>query len=109
MRLRGHDVAIMAVRKDISIELLNSYDLQFHQIGTKRNGLIRTALEQWAQTVRAVVFLRKFKPDVVVGRPSQSINVSAFILRIPRIIFAEDDLAVAPLAGITAYPYATVV
>lgn len=106
MRDRGHEVLLLAVEKDIVLDLLNELGLAYRRIGRNRRGLARKIPGLLRQTRVISRICSDFQPDVIVGRPSVALAAVGRRRGIPTLIFAEDDLSVAPLAGLTAFPFA---
>ena len=66
-RERGHQVAITSRRKDIAVELLDSFGFEHHELGTARSGLIGLAIELPVRTARLCRRIRQFRPDVMTA------------------------------------------
>jgi len=102
---RGHECRIMAVQKEIVTRLLDLYAIPYVAIGQNRVGMGAKLREQLRQNVAAIRVCRDFRPDLVIGRPSQSVTLTGTLTRTPTLVFAEDDLRIVLLAGLAAYPF----
>ncbi len=100
----GHKVIITAREKEISIDLLEAYDLDYHLISRQRNGIM-LFWEMIVRTFRLMVICRREKPDLLMGIMGPSIALAGFLLRIPRWIFYDTENAW--MTNCFAYPLAT--
>lgn len=106
---KGHEVKILAARKDILIDLLNNLGFIYELIGSHKSGLKNKLSELILQTKKVYKICKIYNPDIIIGRPSQTITLTSFLLGIPSIIFAEDDLSAVMLNGLMALPFAKVI
>ena len=106
LQKKGYEIKVIASQKDVLIDLLKSFGFKFTVIGTNQSGLVNKIFELLKQDLRVFKLCRRFKPDLIIGRPSQPILLSSYLLNIQSVIFAEDDFSVTILNGILAYPFA---
>lgn len=104
LKKRGHKVIITARAKEISIELLEAYDLDYHLISRQRNGIM-LLWEMIIRTMRLITICLREKPDLLMGIMGPSIALAGFLLRIPRWIFYDTENAW--MTNCFAYPLAT--
>lgn len=109
LQRKGYKIIIIASQKDVLIDLLKLLEFKYKIIGTNQSGLLKKIFELIKQDLRVFRLCRQFKPDLIIGRPSQPILLSSFLLNIKSIIFAEDDFTTVFFNGILAYPFAKVV
>ena len=109
LKRKNHEIKIVAADKDILRNLLDSLKYDYVLIGSHKTGLANKLKEIMYQTKKVYRICKTYKPDIVVGRPSQTITLSSFLLGIPSIIFAEDDLKVVLLNGLIALPFANTI
>ena len=101
----GHTVQIAAVDKDITLQLLAAFQLDYFLIGKNKKGLLSKLIEIMGQTHRIFKLCKKFKPDLLVGRPSPPLAFSIFFLKKQHLVFAEDDFKAVFLTAILSYPF----
>ncbi len=99
----GHKVIITARDKEISIQLLEKLNFDYHLLSRQKNGL-GLALEMITRTTRLILLCLKYKPDLLLGIMGPSIAVAGFLLRIPRWIFYDTENA--KITNWFAYPLA---
>jgi predicted glycosyltransferase len=107
LKEKGHEIIILATRKDILEDLLNNENLSYINVlpdGRKDNRL-SIALALLKQDVRLLRICLSKKPDILVGTSTEITHIGR-ILNIPNIFVNEDDIDVIPLVGALAYPFA---
>jgi hypothetical protein len=103
----GNEIKIVAKEKDLSIRLLDRYELPFEKIGVSSAGFTGKALGLIETDYRLLKIAKKFKPDLLVSRGSP---YSAFVSRIvkkPHIAFCDTEFAW--LGWLLAYPFTDVI
>ncbi|MEQ9186996.1 MAG: DUF354 domain-containing protein [Cryomorphaceae bacterium] len=105
----GDQVLVMATEKEITTELLREYEIPFRLYGENKKGVFNKVVEILKQDVKMLRVLQKFKPDVVVGRPSHPLVFASWLLNIPSLIFAEDDVNTVFFNALVAHPFASVI
>ena len=61
---RGHEICLTVRSKEISVELLEAYQLPYRLISAQRVGAAGLALELVQRTYRLMQIVRDFQPDV---------------------------------------------
>ncbi len=92
LQKEGHRVIITARDKEISIELLESYGLDYILISKQQSGF-GLILEMVMRTFRLARICRKERPDLLMGIMGPSIAVAGFCLRIPAWVFYDTENA----------------
>ena len=64
---RGHEVKITAREKDVTLELLRAYDIDFENRGSAGAGALSKGLNMVKTDMKLLKIARKFKPDVMCG------------------------------------------
>ncbi|MCA9748301.1 MAG: DUF354 domain-containing protein [Romboutsia sp.] len=106
----GNNVYILIKKKDILEELLIESQLPYYNIlpeGRKDNK-IGLAIGQFKQDLAVLKFAKSYKIDLMLGT-SVSIAHVGKLLRIPSIIFNEDDSDVVPFFSYLSYPFADII
>lgn len=109
LQKKGCEIKIIVSQKDVLIDLLKLLGFKYEIIGTNQSGLLKKIFELFKQDLRVFKLCRLYKPDLVIGRPSQPILLSSCLLNIKSIIFAEDDFKAVFFNGLLAYPFAKLV
>jgi len=104
---RGHNVAVTARQKDVTIELLANFGIPFtvlSKVGKGRTGLLKELI---LRDMRLWKFCRDFRPDVLTGISGVFVAHVGTLLRRPSIIW--DDTEHQKLAHIITWPFATAI
>ena len=91
MQKRGHEILVTASEKDITFKLLESYYLEFENIGSYGTSLVRKLINIPIIDIRYYRLMRSFKPDILVGFGSIRAAHAAFLLRKPCINFEDTE------------------
>lgn len=66
----GHEVKILTTDKDVTLQLLSAYGLDYEVYGTHRKSMAKKVYGMIDHTYNALVIALRFKPDIlVVGTP----------------------------------------
>lgn len=90
---RGHRVLIVAVDKDNSTYLLETYGFNHVVIGKDRAGLFNKAIDMIKMDKKVYDIAKKFEPDIFIGRASTALAHVSTILRKPYISFSDTEHA----------------
>ena len=93
MLAAGHDVLVTSRRKDVTIELLDAFDIPHRVLSSQRRGRAGLARELLSRTARLVRAARRFRPDVMTGIMGPSIAIAGKLLRTPRVVFYDTGIA----------------
>ena len=88
----GHEVKIVAWKKDITLYLLNVYGLTYEIIGKNYKGLMRKMYGLLESDFKAFKVAKKFKPDILLAGSPALAHVS-MLLRKPYIYFIDTEHA----------------
>jgi len=89
----GHDIIIAARVKDITIELLDVFQLPYSCISRERRGLLGLATELIERDLSLFNLVRKSRPDIMIGFGGISISHVGKLLKIPAICFYDTESA----------------
>lgn len=89
---KGHEVKIVARSKDITKQLLDSYNFEYEVVGTHRKGLIKKAYGLVESDFKILKVAQKFKPDILVAGSPYLGQVSKLIGK-PHIGFTDTENA----------------
>ena len=107
LETKGHDILTIARDKDCTLELLNSYNIDYELVNVfygslvmKLFGLLRTDME-------LLRIVRRFKPDVMCGVLDPYISHVGRLMGIPSVILTDTEDA--KLANFLTIPFANYV
>lgn len=104
---KGNQVLITARDKEITIDLLRSYNLSFICISSYGKGLSGLFKELMIRDYRLLKIARKFRPDILTGIAGISITHIGKIIGRPSIVFYDTEEA--RLSNAVNFPFATVI
>ena len=107
MKKRGHTVVVTCREKDVVLNLLNEYKINYILISRLKGGKIGLLKELIFRTSKLFSVAKRFKPDVMVGVMGASITLVGKLLKIPAIVFYNNENAT--LTNWYAYPLASAV
>jgi len=105
LQKRGHNVAVTARQKDVTIELLQNLGIPFTVLSKVGKGRVGLAWELITRDIRLWKFCRRFKPDVLTGISGMFVAHVGTLLRKPSIVW--DDSEHQKLAHTITWPFAT--
>jgi len=110
LKMKGHKIFILIKKKDVLEELLQEEGMEYYNLlpGGRKDSKIGIAFGQLKQDVRMWKFVRKHKPDLLVGT-SVTISHVGILTGTPSVNINEDDAHVVPLYSKMAYPFANVI
>jgi uncharacterized protein len=107
LQQKGHEVAVTARTKDVTIELLDQYQIPHTCLSQTGKGRLALLGELIIRDFRLFNFCRKFKPDVLTGISGMFASHIGFVLRRPSVVW--DDTEHQHLAHRITWPVATVI
>ena len=104
---RGHEVAVLAAKKEVSIALLRSYNLEYTLVSEQNNRGILRLFDQFSHEFNIYKFAKEFRPDIITGIGGTAAAHVAKLLRCTSIIFTDSEPA--KLANAITFPFANVI
>jgi hypothetical protein len=104
-RQRGHDVLIAARDKDVTLQLLQSYNLDYQRTAGVRKGLMAFPLGVLELDWKIWRLAKQFDPDWLVGTSFAVAHISKLV-RGRSIVFAEDSIKASRLFWLLVDPFA---
>lgn len=104
---RGHAVKIVARDKDLTLALLDKYNLDYTCLSRARRGAAGLAMELVEHETRLLRMARAFHPEVMLNIGGTFIVHAGKVLRVPTIVFSDTEIAVT--ANRITYPFATAI
>ena len=93
MQSRGHRILVTSRQKDVTLQLLNLYQIKNTQISTLKGNLLNLGIEFIFRTWKLIKIANKFKPDVMIANMGPSISIAGALLKIPSIVFYNNESA----------------
>jgi len=91
MQAKGHSIFISARDKEVTLTLLDYYQIPYVNRGKGRNGFVGKLLYIFQADWFLLRHARKFKPDVFLSFGSPYASHTAWLLRKPHIAFDDTD------------------
>jgi len=104
---KGHIVAVTARDKDVTLELLENYNLSYTVLSKIGKGKLSLISELISRDFRLYRFCRKFKPDVLTGISGVFAAHVGRLIGKPVVVW--DDTEIATLAHKIAYPFVSAI
>lgn len=104
---RGDDVLVTARDKDVTVELLEAFDIPHVVLSKRATGSAGLAVEWATRTGRLIGAARSFAPDLLTGIMGVSIAPAGRALRRPSFVFYDTEMAEG--TNRLVYPMATAV
>jgi uncharacterized protein len=105
LRENGHIILVTARDKDVSIALLNYYNIDYLLLSKLRKGLFYLALELITKEFKIGMLLRKYKIDICVSFTGACSVHAASLLGIPSFVFYDTETA--KIQNWLTYPFAS--
>ena len=103
----GHDVAITARRKDVTLDLLDGLGLKYAVLSTVGRGLAGLGIELVRRDLALWRFCRRFRPNVLTGISGMFVAHVGRLIKRPSVVW--DDTEHQHLAHRLTWPFATAV
>ncbi|GIV33601.1 MAG: hypothetical protein KatS3mg031_1136 [Chitinophagales bacterium] len=89
---RGHRVLVLAIKKDVDLELLKQFGIPYVLVGTTTgSGILQKAWLLFSITLKMIWACRHYKPDCFIGRASPMMAMTAACYRRPHVIFEDTE------------------
>jgi len=106
LKKRGHKVKVLVIKKDKNWEILDQYGIEYTIVGeTTGKGKIDKAFILLITTWKHLVEAIKFKADVLIGRPSPMMAITAFLTRKKNIVYSDTERSVESLFFTKLFSY----
>lgn len=93
MEKRGHEIKILAIKKDITENLLRQFKLPYTIIGKNPPSIYKKILSVPKWEYLTLKFARKFNADIYIGQALPNFAHVSAILKKPYIIFEDTEIA----------------
>lgn len=92
--------------KDISKELIESFDIPFTLVSRAKSGIVGNGLEMFFNIFKFLKLSNRDNINLWFSKYG-SVNIASWLLNIKNISFNDDDADIVPLIAYTSYPFAT--
>jgi len=110
LQKNNNEVAFITKQKDVLLNLIEHYREIFKIFNRKKKekkkGFLNNIIWMLESDFKTYSIARKFKPDIMLGS-NFSISHIGKLLRVPSLIWQEDDSEVIPYLSIISYPFAS--
>ena len=91
---KGHEVKVLAIRKDVTIDLLNAYSIPYEIISeSSGNNTFEKGLIFLSTTWKIYNISKKYHPNMYIGRSSPMMAINSYIFKKPHILFEDTEAA----------------
>jgi len=101
----GHQVYVVTRKKDVTIELLDDYGIEYKFISTAKRGFVSLLKELIAHDIKLLSYAKEKKIDIMMSIGGTFIVYPGLILGIPTIVFSDTEHA--KLSNTITYPFAS--
>ncbi|MDN7025665.1 DUF354 domain-containing protein [Methanoculleus sp. FWC-SCC1] len=102
----GHDVLVSARDKDVLLELLSHYNIEYRVISKQKIGFTGLSIELFQRIRNLSELIRAFKPDLICG-PGETVALAGKLTSTPVILF--NDSEPVPINKILTYPFVDII
>jgi hypothetical protein len=94
LREEGHETKIVAIKKDVALDLLDAYGLDYEVIAETTGATAFAKARVLLQTTaRIAAIIKREKPDVLIGRVSPMFAINARRFGLPYLVFEDTEHA----------------
>ncbi len=104
---RGHDILISARNKDVTLQLLEYYRLNYRTLTTIATSKLSLFREFIVRELSLIRLMHDYKPDITTGIGGEFIAPVSKVLGIPCVVFTDTETA--SIDNILTYPIANVI
>lgn len=103
----GHEVRITTRDKEVTLDLLHAYNLEFECTGKNYKGLVNKAAGMIKNDFKIYKIAKSFKPDILISTGSPYAAQVSRLIRKPHIAFSDSEPVT--LIIYTAFPFTDVI
>jgi uncharacterized protein len=107
MKKRKHQILVTTRNKDITLDLLDEYNIPYKKISNVQKGFFGRFIELFKRNREFYKLAKKFKPDLLISEQGPTTAIMGKILRVPSLIFWDTE--VSNLTNMVCYPLANAV
>ncbi|MDY6865404.1 MAG: DUF354 domain-containing protein, partial [Halobacteriota archaeon] len=107
MRKKGNSVLITAQHKEIAINLMKAYNLEYEYLGEKYKGSVKKMVGTIYRDYLLQKVTKKYNPDILTGILDMYSAHVGKLNKIPSIVFTDTEHA--KLANMLTFPFASTI
>jgi predicted glycosyltransferase len=104
----GHECAVVARDKDVTLELLRGFGIPHVVLATLGRTQLGRARELVAREARMLALARRLRPHLVIGTSAHAARVGLWV-GAKSAVLNDDDAAAVPLFRWLSYPFASAI
>jgi len=93
MQKLGHIVTIVASKKDVALELLDSYGFKYVNIGSYGKGILSKLINLIILDIKMLIIVMKTDPDLIMGISTIRGSHAGWLLRKKTFVFTDTEHA----------------
>ena len=94
LKRQGHEVKVVAITKDVTIDLLNAYNIPYELISeSSGKGILEKGLIFLRTTYKIFRICLTNAPDMFIGRASPMMAINSSLFRKPHIVFEDTEIS----------------
>ena len=92
LKSQGHDVKVVAIHKDIALNLLDLFDIPYQNISdSSGKNILEKGCIFLSTTLKIYKICRQYHPDIFIGRASPMMAINSYIFKKPHILFEDTE------------------
>lgn len=95
----GHEVLVCAREKDVTIELLEKYNIEYTIISKSKHSCLHLIVEQYHRLSGFLRIMRRFQPNLSISTMDPSLAFASRLLNVPYVCLADTEHARASIFG----------
>ena len=103
LKKNGHKIIVVTKEIESVTYLLNTFGIDYKVLGNKKDSLIHKALFQLLYNFKCIFIIKKYRINLIIG--SLTAAYMTRLLKIPSVLFDDDDDEVEPLMVRYVHPY----
>jgi len=107
-RAEGHECAVVARDKDVTLELLRAFGIPHVVLAAVGRTQLGRARELVAREARMLALARRLRPHLVIGTSAHAARVALWV-GAKSAVLNDDDAAAVPLFRWLSYPFASAI
>ncbi len=104
MKKKGHEVLVTARNKDVTLDLLKAYKINFLPVGKIGNTKLGLITEWIKRDYEVFKIAYKFNPDILMGILNPCVAHSSKLLRKKSVVFNDSEVVIS--TTLITYPFA---
>ncbi len=107
LKRKGHNILVTARNKDVTLDLLKAYKIDFIPIGAIGNTKLGLIIEWIKRDYKILKIANKFNPDILMGILNPCVAHASKLLGKKSIIFNDSEVVTS--TALITYPFADVI